>query len=142
MHQSDYSDTTRRELIWENLTKKILDNKSIRYIIGGDMNVAPTGDRDGYSQNPATVHLRNTADEALVNFQDTAISVTAEALGDIQHDHLSKAGSQLDDFWEMGHDKPSQHVNGTDIGNHLVQSQKEGGRLDRSLQSGRGHETT
>jgi hypothetical protein len=95
MHQVVYSDTTRRELIWENLTKKILDK---------------------YSQNPATVHLRKTADETLmgssqriggtlvspnvstwrrgddtqsatldhvilVNFQDTVISVTAETLG-------------------------------------------------------------
>ena len=57
MHQVGYSDTTRRELIWENLTKKILDK---------------------YSQNPATVHLRKTADETL---QDTVISVTAETLG-------------------------------------------------------------
>ena len=38
MHQAGYSDTTRRKLISENLTRIILDNKSIRYIIGGDMN--------------------------------------------------------------------------------------------------------
>ena len=123
MHQADYNDTTRRELILENLTKIILDNKSTRYIIGGDMNASPPGGRDGYSQNPATVRLRKAADEALtsfsqriggtlvspnvptwrrgdgtqsatldhvilVNFPDKTIRVTAEALGDIQHDHL------------------------------------------------------
>ncbi len=87
------------------------------------MNAVPPGDRDGYSQNPATVELRKTTDETLmgfsqrigdtlvspnvptwrrgdgtqsatldhvifVNFPDTAISVTAEVLGQIQHDHL------------------------------------------------------
>jgi hypothetical protein len=123
MHQAGYNDTTRRELILENLTKTILDNKSMRHIIGGDMNAAPPGGRDGYSQNPATVQLRKAADEALtsfsqriggtlvspnvptwrrgdgtqsatldhiilVNFPDQTIKVTAEALGDIQHDHL------------------------------------------------------
>jgi hypothetical protein len=124
MHQTGYSDTTRRELIVENLTKITLDNKSMWYIIGGDMNAAPPGGRDGYSQNPATVQLRKAADEALtsfsqriggtlvspnvptwrrvrdgtqsatldhvilVNFPDKTIRVTAEALGDIQHDHL------------------------------------------------------
>ena len=123
MHQIGYSDTTRRELILDNLTKKILENRSIRYIIGGDMNAGSPGCRDGYSQNPATVQLRKTADEALtsfsqriggtlvspnvptwrrgdgtqsatldhvilVNFPDKTIRVTAEALGDIQHDHL------------------------------------------------------
>ncbi len=123
MHQAGYSDTTRREIISENLIKIILDNKSIRYIIGGDMNAAPPGGRDGYGQNPATVQLRKVADEALmsfsqriggtlvssnvptwrrgdgtqsatldhvilVNFPDTAIRVTVEVMGDIQHDHL------------------------------------------------------
>ena len=68
MHQAGYSDTTRRELIVENLTKIILDNKSMRYIIGGDMNAASLGGRDGYSQNPATVQLRKAADEALTGF--------------------------------------------------------------------------
>jgi hypothetical protein len=58
MHQTSYSDTTERELILDNLTKKILENRSMRYIIGGDMNAAPPGCRDGYSQNPATVQLR------------------------------------------------------------------------------------
>jgi hypothetical protein len=125
--QAGYSDTTRRERILtetgKNLTKIILDIKSIRYIIGGDMNAAPPGGRDGYSQNPATVQLKKAADEALtsfsqriggtlvspnvptwrrgdgtqsatldhvilVNFPDKTIRVTAEALGDIQHDHL------------------------------------------------------
>ena len=166
MHQAGYSDTTRRELILDNLTKKILENKSMRYIIGGDMNASPPGGRDGYSQNPATVQLRKAADEdltsfsqriggtlvspnvptwrrgdgtqsatldhvILVNFPDKTIRVTAETLGDIQHDHLClKLG--LDSA------KPSQHVNGTEIGSqNLVQSQKEGGRLDRILQSGR-----
>jgi hypothetical protein len=43
MHQTDYSDTTRKELIVENLTKIILDNKSLRYIIGGDVNAASPG---------------------------------------------------------------------------------------------------
>ena len=47
MHQAGYSDTTRRKLISENLTRIILDNKSMRYIIGGDMNSAPPGGRDG-----------------------------------------------------------------------------------------------
>jgi hypothetical protein len=123
MHQAGYSDTTRRELILGNLTKIILENKSMRYVIGGDMNAASLGGRDGYSQNPATVQLRKAADEALtsfsqrigatlispnvptwrrgdgtqsatwdhvilVNFPDKTIRVTAEALGDIQHDHL------------------------------------------------------
>jgi hypothetical protein len=123
MHQAGYRDTTRRELIVENLTKIILDNKSMRYIIGGDMNAASLGGRDGYSQNPATVQLRKAADEALTSFSqrisgtlifpnvptwrrgdgtqsatldhvilvyfpDKTIRVTAEALGDIQHDHL------------------------------------------------------
>ena len=68
MHQSGYSDTTRTELICENLTKIILDNKSIHHIIGGDMNAAPPGGRDGYSQNPATVQVRKAADEALLSF--------------------------------------------------------------------------
>jgi hypothetical protein len=123
MHQTGYSDTTRRELICDNLTKIILENKSVRYIIGGDMNAAPPGGRDGYSQNPATVQLRKVADETLMrfsqridgtlvssnvptwrrgdgtqsatldhvilaNFPDTAIRVTVETLGDIQHDQL------------------------------------------------------
>jgi len=123
MHQAGYSDTTRRELIVGNLTRIILENKSMRYVIGGDMNAAPPGGRDGYSQNPATVQLRKAADEALtsfsqriggtlvspnvptwrrgdgtqsatldhvilVNFPNKMIKVTAEALGDIQHDHL------------------------------------------------------
>jgi hypothetical protein len=34
----------------------ILDNKSIRYIIGGDMNAAPPGGRDGSKKNPTTTH--------------------------------------------------------------------------------------
>jgi hypothetical protein len=123
MHQAGYSDTTRRELIVGNLTKIILENKSMRYVIGGDMNAASLGGRDGYSQNPPTVQLRKTADEALtsfsqriggtlispnvptwrrgdgtqsatldhvfsVNFPNKTIRVTAEALGNIQHDHL------------------------------------------------------
>lgn len=123
MHQAGYSDTTRRELIVGNLTRIILENKSMRYVIGGDMNAASLGGRDGYSQNPATVQLRKAADEALtsfaqriggtlispnvptwrrgdgtqsatldhvilVNFPNKTTRVTAEALGDIQHDHL------------------------------------------------------
>jgi hypothetical protein len=123
MHQAGYSDTTRRELIVGNLTRIILENKSMRYVIGGDMNAASLGGRDGYSRNPATVQLRKAADEALtgfaqriggtlispsvptwrrgdgtqsatldhvilVNFPNKMIKVTAEALGDIQHDHL------------------------------------------------------
>jgi hypothetical protein len=68
MHQAVYSDTTRRELILDNLTKKILENRSMFYIIGGDMNVAPPGCRNGYSQNPATVQLRKAADEVLTSF--------------------------------------------------------------------------
>jgi hypothetical protein len=67
MHQDGYSDTTRREIICENLTKIILD-KSIHYIIGGDMNATPPGGRDGYSQNPTTVHQRKAADETLMVF--------------------------------------------------------------------------
>ncbi len=68
MHQAGHNDTTRRELILENLTKTMLDNKSMRHIIGGDMNATPPGGRDGYSQNPATVQLRKAADEALASF--------------------------------------------------------------------------
>jgi DNA polymerase III epsilon subunit-like protein len=46
MHQVGYSDTTRRELIVGNLTRIILENKSMRYVIGGDMNAASLGGRD------------------------------------------------------------------------------------------------
>ena len=123
MHQTGYNDTIRRELIWENLTKVILDSKLMYTIIGGDINVASPGSRDGYSQNPTTVRQRKSADDdlldfstkicdtlicppgpiwrrgdgtssatldhvILVNFPSTETKVTAEAPGDIQHDHL------------------------------------------------------
>ncbi len=78
MHQTGYNDTTKRELILENLTKTILDNKSMCHIIGGDMNTVLPGGRDGYSQNPATVQLRKVADETLTSFSqrigDTLVS--------------------------------------------------------------------
>jgi hypothetical protein len=32
------------------------------------MNAVPPGDKDGYSQNPATVELRKTTDETLMGF--------------------------------------------------------------------------
>ena len=63
-HQTGYSDTIRRELIWENLSKAILDSRLTRTLIGGDMNAASPGSRNGYSQNPTTVRLRQSADDA------------------------------------------------------------------------------
>ena len=68
LHQAGYSDTIRRELVWENLSKAILDSRLTRTIIGGDMNAASPGNRYGYSQNPITAHMRQSADEALLEF--------------------------------------------------------------------------
>jgi hypothetical protein len=177
MHQSGYSDTTRRERIVENLTKIILDNKSLRYIIGGNMNASSPGGRDGYSQNPATVQLRKTTDETLtsfsqrigdtlvspnvptwrrgdgtksatldhvilVNFPDKTIRVTAEALGDIQYDHLClKLGL---DSTVLGDRAPEGPLN-TSTGPRLEAKtwSKVRKRVDESteVQSGHGNET-
>ena len=68
LHQSGYSDTIRRELVWENLSKVILDPRLTRTLIGGDMNAASPGNRYGYSQNPTTVRMRQSADEDLLEF--------------------------------------------------------------------------
>ena len=68
LHQTGYSDTIRRELVWENLSKVILDSRLTRTIIGGDMNADSPGNRYGYSQNPTTGHRRQSADEDLLEF--------------------------------------------------------------------------
>ncbi len=68
LHQAGYSDTIRRELVWENLSKVILDSRLTRTIIGGDMNAASPGNRYGYSQNPTTSHMWWSTDEALLEF--------------------------------------------------------------------------
>jgi hypothetical protein len=61
MDQTGYNDTIRRELIWENLTKVILDSKLMHTIMGGDMNTVSPGGRDGCSQ-------RKSSDDDLRDF--------------------------------------------------------------------------
>ncbi len=68
MYQADYSDIIRRELVWENLSKVIVDSRLTRTLIGGDMNAVSPGNRYGYSQNPSTVRMRQSADETLLEF--------------------------------------------------------------------------
>jgi hypothetical protein len=68
LHQAGYSDIIRRELVWENLSKVILDSRLTHTLIGGDMNTNSPGSRYGYSQNPTTVSTRQSADEALLEF--------------------------------------------------------------------------
>ena len=80
-HQTGYSDTTRREIIWENLTRMILDSKHSRFIIGGDMTAATPGGRDGYSQNPVTLRQRETADNALLAFTKKIDGTLVSPLG-------------------------------------------------------------
>ena len=68
VHQTGSGNSARRDIIWENLSRKIRESNLQRIIISGDMNATNPGGRDGYSQNPVTTRQRQAADSALLDF--------------------------------------------------------------------------